>query len=38
MVEYAMMMAFVVAVAFVAVQLFGGAVRGLFDSANGVFP
>ena len=38
MVEYAFMVAFVIAVAFVGVQLFGDAVLGLFQSAVDVSP
>lgn len=38
MVEYAMMIAFVVIVAFLAVELFGDAVRNLFQSSVDVIP
>ncbi|HSG80118.1 MAG TPA: Flp family type IVb pilin [Acidimicrobiia bacterium] len=38
MVEYAFMVAFVVAVAFIGVQLFGESVLGLFRSAVDVSP
>ena len=38
MVEYALMLLFVVLAAFVGVELFGGSVRGLFDGAATVYP
>ena len=38
MVEYALMLAFVVIVAFLGVQIFGDAVKGLFDSAVDAAP
>jgi Flp pilus assembly pilin Flp len=38
MVEYSLMIAFVVIVAFLGVQIFGDAVLGLFDSAVDAAP
>jgi Flp pilus assembly pilin Flp len=38
MVEYAFMVAFVIAVAFIGVQVFGESVLGLFQSAVDVSP
>ncbi|MCB2223769.1 MAG: Flp family type IVb pilin [Actinobacteria bacterium] len=38
MVEYAMMIGFVVIVAFLAVEVFGDAVRSLFQSSVDVMP
>lgn len=38
MVEYSLMVAFVVIVAMLGVELFGGSVRGLFDMAISRFP
>ena len=38
LVEYALILAFIFAVAFAAVQAFGGSVVNLFDSSNAVWP